>query len=273
MGGGEGPGEGAAGRERHQPRHLGGGDLYLADQRFEFGQRNHAGAQQHGRLHQREHRGFDAHARRAAIQHVVGERFRNVGGGRGREFGEAVGAGRGDGHAGGADQLERHRVRGHAQADRGQTGGDDVRNSGALRDHQRQRAGPVAARKGFGRVRPDGGQGARHLDGIDVDDQRAGPRAALGGEDARHRGGVQRVGAQAVDRFGGKRHQSSRRGSGRRARRSLRTHSGSLVLVVAGDLAGLAPDQVGVDQRLQIAFQHAVHIAEASLVRRSLTMR
>src|ERR1019366_5230917 len=52
-------------------------------------------------------------------------------------------------------------------------------------------------------------QGARHLDGIHVDDQRAGARPALDGEDARHGLGIERVSAQAVHGLGGERYQAS----------------------------------------------------------------
>ena len=31
---------------------------------------------------------------------------------------------------------------------------------------------------------------------------------------------------------------------------------------IAGGLAGLAPHQIGVDQRIQIAIQHAIHVAD-----------
>ena len=44
--------------------------------------------------------------------------------GGGGEFGEAVGAGRGEWKGGGADESERNRVGGHAEADGGEAGGD-----------------------------------------------------------------------------------------------------------------------------------------------------
>src|SRR5205814_907551 len=39
----------------------------------------------------------------------------------------------------------------------------------------------------------------------------------------------------------------------------------ALVFVVAGGLAGLAPHQVRVDHRIEIAFEHAVDVAEGEL--------
>src|ERR1039457_617241 len=58
-----------------------------------------------------------------------------------------------------------------------------------------------------------------------------------------------------------------RRGSARRRGRPWRYRAAPpslrrLVFVVAGDFAGLAPYQVGVDQRVEIAFQDAVHVAD-----------
>ncbi len=174
-----------------------------ADERLEFGDRDHARAEQRRDVHQRQHGRFDADARGAAVERVVGERLGNVRGSRGRKFREAIGAGSGDRHTGGANQFQRQRVRRHAQPDGGQPGGDDVRDFGTLRHHQRQRTGPVAPREHVGGIGPLRRQGARHLDGIDVDDQRTGVRASLGGEDSRHGNRVQRVSSQAVDRLGG----------------------------------------------------------------------
>ena len=66
-------------------------------------------------------RRFDAHLSGAAIQDEidgVAQRLPNMLGGGGRELGEAVGAGSGDGHAGCREQRQSaNGLRGHAEAD------------------------------------------------------------------------------------------------------------------------------------------------------------
>ena len=147
-------------------------------------------------------------ARRTAVQRVVGQRFGNVRGRGRREFREAVGAGRGDRHARGANQLERHRVRRHAQADGRQSGGDDVGNFraawGPPASAGRASSGAPAVR----RLRASATPASRAIStestctisGL----VRGRPLASKMRATA---SAIERVGAQAVHRLGGKRHQ------------------------------------------------------------------
>src|SRR5208282_1393737 len=129
-----------------------------------------------------------------------------LGGGR-RKFGEAVGAGCCDGNAGGADEGKRDRVRGHPETDGGKAGGDDVGNCRLLFEllfeHQRQRAGPESAGQTAGDFWPVRDQPLRHFYGCYVDNKRASARSAFHSVDAGYSFGVEGVGAETVDGFGG----------------------------------------------------------------------
>jgi len=77
---------------------------------------------------QGEHGGLDADVAGTAIEdvvHVGAQAAADVVGGGGRELREAIGAGSGEGDAGGLDQCERDGMSGHAQAYGGEAGGDD----------------------------------------------------------------------------------------------------------------------------------------------------
>ena len=89
----------------------------------------------------------------------------------------------------------------HAEANRGEAGGDNEGDCGQLLDHKRQRAGPEAAGQAVGDVGPDGDQRMHHLDRGNVDDQRAGCGATFDSIDAGYGLGIQRVGAQAIHGF------------------------------------------------------------------------
>ena len=215
-----------------------------------------------GASDEREHRRFDAHARRAAIQHAIRERFRHVLGGGRRKLGEAIGAGRGDRDAGGADQLQRQRMRGHAQADGRQSGGDDVGDRRLLRHAPASADRASSARaSGLGGLRPFARQSRApsrsNPRGRSADWCAAGPSLRKCAPRRRRPAHWRR--GRKPSRSG--RRPACRRGSARAARSTLTP--GSLVFAVARDLAGLAPHQVGVDQRLEIAFEHAVHVADA----------
>ena len=60
---------------------------------------------------------------------------------------EAIGAGRGDRHAGGANQAQRHRMRGDPQGHVGRPALTMAGTAGAARHDQRQRPGPEARRQ------------------------------------------------------------------------------------------------------------------------------
>src|ERR1700676_5533986 len=100
--------------------------------RFQFRPRNSAGTKEdRPRPGLRQHCGVDTYAAGTAIEDVVDiatEGEADVVGGGGREFGGAVGAGRGEWNAGGADESKGDRMRGHAEADGGEACGDYGRN-------------------------------------------------------------------------------------------------------------------------------------------------
>jgi len=121
----------------------------------------------------------------------------------GREFGEAIGAGRGDGQLRLANQLERDGVRGNTQADSGQAGGDDIGDERPFWQHEGQGTGPESARELLCGIGPGRGEGLCHFDRVDMNDERAVGGTALGGEDFLDCGGVEGVGAETVDSFGG----------------------------------------------------------------------
>ena len=108
---------------------------------------------------------------------------------------ETIGAGRGDRHAGFANQLLCDGIRGHANPDCIQAGGQPVRHMRLFRQHQRQRPGPKDPSQFFGALRPLAHQAARHFDGADMNNQRTRRRPALGGVDFFDRRWIQRVGA------------------------------------------------------------------------------
>ena len=135
------------------------------------------------------------HGPPSRMKDKVGERFVHVRRQSRGELREAVSARGGDRHSGGANQLERHRVVGHAQSHGRQSGGDGVRNHCFLGKHQSQRAGPVMVSQYFGGRGPVRNQPARHLNGIDVDDQGAGARPAFRSKNALDGLRVERIGA------------------------------------------------------------------------------
>ncbi len=100
--------------------------------------------------------------------------------------------------------TERHRVGRDAHRRRFQSGGHAQRHGRAARHNQRQRAGPEGARQ-FMR---NGRRSAHHARQVvrrgQVHYERVFRRAAFGFEDARHGCGIQGIGAQAIDRLGGK---------------------------------------------------------------------
>ncbi len=162
------------------------------------------------RPRQVDHGGLHPDGRGAAVEHhvhVAAQVGQDVGRGGGAGTGGTVGARGHHRQARRADQRPGHRVRRHADGDRGAAGGDAGRHLRLPRQDQGQRAGPEGrgqlARQ-FGNVAGDSRQ---HLLVGEVDDQRVVRRAPLGAEDARDGVRSQGVGPQAVDRLGGERHQ------------------------------------------------------------------
>lgn len=153
-------------------------------------------------------RGFEPHLAGAAVEdqrHPATEFLAHVVGGGGADAAEAVGRGRGDAGAEGAQQLERHRMIGHPQPDGVLAAGDEVWNALVLLEDQGERAGPEGPREGDG-VLGDFPRPGHDLPGVgQVHDQGVVRRAALGGEDLGDGVRVEGVGAEAVHRLGGQR--------------------------------------------------------------------
>ena len=124
----------------------------------------------------------------------------------GAEVAEAVGRRRRDAAAECPQQGQRHRVVGHAQGHRVLPAGDRPGHPRAAGEDHRQRTRPEGLRQCPGGWRHVGGPLFERLIGRQVDDQRMVGRPALEGKDARHRGWIQGIGAQAVDGLGGQRH-------------------------------------------------------------------
>ena len=170
-----------------------------------------AGAvEHHGVLGGVEDGRFDAMGCRTRIENSVDaaiEVLEDMGGGRGAGAGESIGAGRGDGHTGLADQLEGNRMRWHANAHQGATGGDGVGDGGGARQQQGKRAGPEGLHetaRGLGNLRDQAVEHGVVCDRAgEVDDDGVPRRALFGGEDAGHGGGVEGVGAQPVHGLSG----------------------------------------------------------------------
>lgn len=201
-----------------------GGDR--ANQGFYLQARDAAGAKQDGLWPgERKNGGLDANVAGTAVEYVVHVRSQataDVVGGGGRELREAVGAGGGERDAGGLDQCERDGVSGHAQAYGGKAGGDDQGNCPRRRrcramlgrccvglgKDQCQRAGPELLGQAGGGIGP-GDERVGHFIRRHVNDQGAGCGPAFDGEDTGDGFRIQGVGAEAIDRFGGERDQTS----------------------------------------------------------------
>ena len=123
----------------------------------------------------------------------------------GRWGGNAAHAGQAAAGSGiGAQQIQRQRMRRHAQADTVLATGDGTRHGRGPFEDQGQRAGP----EGLGKFPGDGRNFPRPALEIAVgrkmDDQRMIGRSSLGGEDPGDGRGIRGVGTEAVDRLGRK---------------------------------------------------------------------
>ena len=204
--------------EGRRARGAGGSEdgRHPSENRFEMNRRNMP-RPQHDRLAARavDDGRFDADLAGAAVEdqgHALTEFFSDVRRGGRADAAEAVGRRRGD--AGGfaialalgagkaAQQLKRHRMAGHAQADGILAAGHGIGYPGLLFQDQGQRAGP----EGFHQLPGDG----RHLlgpmvDGVvagQMDDQRVVGRTPLGSKYLGDRCRVGGIRPQAVDRLG-----------------------------------------------------------------------
>ncbi len=194
---------------------VGGGSLgvdFDADSAgaFDLLRRDGAGAVLQDRLARNvDHGGFDAEMGRAGIEDgfdAANEVVEDVVGGRGAGVAEAIGAGRGDGDAGGAEELKCGGMSGDANADEGAAGGYGVRDGGSFGQKHGERAGPEGAGELLDALAELGGNGGYAVEIVeagDVDDERVPGGPLLGGEDAGHGFCGECVGAEAVDGFGG----------------------------------------------------------------------
>ncbi len=127
---------------------------------------------------------------------------------RRRQVLAAVGAGRGEGTARGADQGQSHWMGRAAQGHRGTARADDGGHGIRSRQDQGQRSGPEPLRQ---RLRFDGPQGDKRLGRSRVGhmkDHGIRGRTPLGRVDPGHRLGVQAVCPQAVHGLRGEGHQA-----------------------------------------------------------------
>ncbi len=149
--------------------------------------------------------GFDADLAGAAVEDVVdavAELVFDVLSGRGADATEEVGAGGCDGDAGGSNEFKGERVIGHAQADFGETGSDEVGDGVLFGEQDRQRAGPEGGHQFAGGWGDAGGELVDLSEVGDVDDERVEEGAVFGFEDACDGGGGRGVAGEAVDGLG-----------------------------------------------------------------------
>lgn len=164
--------------------------------------RQAAGAQQRGRVCQRQDRAFHAHGAGAVVQHggdAARQAVEDMLRGCGADAARHIGRGGGDGHLGGVQQgLCRGMLR-HAYGHGLQPGGDQRRQAvtARQRQHKCQGTGPEGGGQSVGGVGPlhqrAGRVHIRHMH-----DQRVEAGAALRGVDACHCLPVARVCAQPV---------------------------------------------------------------------------
>ncbi len=215
-------GAGAVVARMHSGRGMGFGLDFVrrgdwSDYRFQFRPRDSTQTKQdrslfgqsrcvQSRLGKREHGGFDADLTGSAVEYEVHVRTQapaDVLSGRRRKFGEAVGAGCSEWNTGSTDEGERDGMPGHAQTNRGEIGGDDVRNDGLLFQYQGQRAGPESAGQALSDFWPVGNQRLRHFDRGYVDDEGAGTGSAFNGVDPGCRFSIEGISAKTVNSFSG----------------------------------------------------------------------
>jgi hypothetical protein len=206
-----------------------GGEENRADDIFDLFPGDDSGAEEQGlRAGEGKDGAFDSDFTGSAIEDEGDGRPEGVAdmsGGCGGEAGEGVRAGRGDGEAGLAEQGEGDGMTGHAETHGGQAGGDAIADRGTFGDDEGKGAGPEAAGELFGCGGPEEGERAGHGQIGDVDDEGTGRRAALGGEDELDGGGVEGVGAEAVDGFGGEGDELAGAEEGDGLRDELRVHA------------------------------------------------
>ena len=123
--------------------------------------------------------------------------------------GEQVGAWRRDGDGGRVDQRARDRVHRHSNGDGREARRHLVGHARRTRQDERQGSWPESRAEHCGALRHTRHQRRNRLERSDVDDQRIGRRALLGGEQPPDRRAVEGIDAKAVHGLGRKGHQAS----------------------------------------------------------------
>ena len=206
------------------PGFQGGGhgpvDLHMAQDGLQLLQGQSAGAQEPGGLAgEVQDGGFHAHGAWAAVHDAVNATVHvlpDVLGAGAAGAAGAVGAGSRHGHPRLPEEGQGHGVVRAAHAHGVQPRRGDIRHDGLAPEDHGEGAGPEAP----GQLIGDGGHiltaAAEPLGGGDVEDQGVILGTALGLEDLSHGGGVQAVGAQAVDRLRGEGQKAAGAEDGRR---------------------------------------------------------
>ncbi len=187
--------------------------LYLPDLRLDLLGGNRARPEHYGRLAaQVQHRRFDAHAARPAIEDVVDTRaefLAHVLGRRRAHPRGSIGAGRCDRPVQFAQKLQRQRMvraaQPHCSQPRRRFRDDHLR----FRHNQSQRPRPEFPRQSSRDLRPVRGVSLRHGLVADMYDQRIGRWPALGLKDARNGRAAGCIRAEAIDGFRGEGHQAA----------------------------------------------------------------
>ncbi len=156
---------------------------------------------------------LDADRRRAAVEDEIDAAVKvgqNVVRAGRRDVAGAVGRGRDHRLAERRQNGVRHLVIGHAHRDGIETGRRQVAHKafGGLGQNERQRPRPERLGE-LQRFGVEAGERLRRLEIDDMGDQRIERRPALGLVEPRDSAPVGRIGAQAVDSFGRKRHQAA----------------------------------------------------------------
>ena len=188
------------------------GHFYLfAEGTLQILQRDVAGAEQGGLVaHHRHYRALHAHITLAAVQNEgqatvhIGKDILRIGG---AGLAGEVGTGGCKGAAALLDDRTGHRVAGHADTHRVQTGAALGCHLRAAGHDDGEGAGAEGRHQQLGTLRYLADQTRQHLRAGDMDDQGIVLRAALGHEDLLHCLAVAGVGGNAVHRLSGQGHQ------------------------------------------------------------------
>jgi len=151
--------------------------------------------------------GLDPEAAGAAVDDegdAAAEFLEDMGGGGGGDPAETVGAGGGDGAAKAGENGAKYRVGAHSHRNGREAGGDEVGDNGAAGEDEGERAGPEALDECLNQgVTGRGGEAVEPIEPGEMDDERVEEGAMFGLENAGYGSGIESVGGEAVDGFGG----------------------------------------------------------------------